>query len=131
MKPTIQVLDNETGNGYIVVMEKELGIHNNDMFLKARETRKFKTTEKQVFIDMVESVVINILSEIGIIPYDNSESALESAFDILKRKYHKNIIIKDRYKDTKETIVYREPLLTIIIENGILSMAQEIEVVDL
>lgn len=130
MKPTIQVLNNDDQTGLIVVMEKVLGSDNNDVFLKQRETRKFKTTEKQVFIDTVESAVIKILEEYGIIPYDTTESALESALDTLKRKYKKNIEIVDCYKDTKERIVYRENLITIIIENGILSMANEIRVID-
>ena len=130
MKPTIQVLINENESGYIVVMEKPLGKDNHDMFGKQREIRKFKTTEKQVFIDTVEQAVITILGEYGIIPYDNTEQSLESAFDTLKRTYHKTIKIVDRYKDTQETIVYRENLITIIIENNVLSMAQEIKVVD-
>lgn len=130
MKPTIQVLINESETGYIVIMEKVLGNENHDMFGKQREVRKFKTTEKQVFIDTVEQVAITLLGEIGIIPCDNSKSALESAFDTLKSKYHKNIEIIDRYKDTKETIVFRENLITIIVENGVLSMANEIRMVD-
>lgn len=130
MKPTIQVLINENESGYIVIMEKNLGNDNHDMFGKQKEIRKFKTTEKQVFIETIEQAIITLLGEIGVIPYDNTKSALESAFDTLKSKYHKSIVVEDRYKDTKETIVYRENLLTIIIENGVLSMAQEVKVVD-
>lgn len=120
---------NEDNNGYIVIMEKSLGLNNYDMFAKQKEVRKFKTSEKQVFIDTVETVVISLLEEFGIIPYDNTKGALESAFDTLKRKYHKTIKIVDRYRNTRETIVYREPLLTIIIEKGVLSMAQEVKVI--
>lgn len=130
MKPTIQVIINEDSSGYIVLMEKALGNENHDMFGKQREIRKFKITEKQVFIDTVEQVVITLFGEYGIIPYDNTKQALESAFDTLKRTYNKTIQIVDRYQDTKETIVHRENLITIIIEKGVLSMAQEIKVIN-
>lgn len=130
MKPTIQVIPNDENNGYIVFMEKELGRDNYDMFAKQKEIRKFKTTERQVFIEAIDMAIREILNQFGIIPFDITESALESAFDTLKRKYGKTIEIIDRYKYTKEIVVDRKDLITIILEKGILSCANEIRVVD-
>lgn len=130
-KPTIMVIPNDEQDGYIVIMEKELGKENYDMFAKQKEIKKFKTSEQQVFIDTIDMSIRKILNQFGIIPFDTSKSALESTFDTLKRKYGKTIQIEDRYKDTKETIVDRKDLITIILEKGVLSCANEVKVVDI
>ena len=130
-KPTIMVIPNDEQDGYIVIMEKDLGRENYDLFAKQKEIKKFKTSEQQVFIETIDMSIRELLNQFGIIPFDTSKSALESAFDTLKRKYGKNIRIEDRYKDTQETIVDRKDLITIILEKGILSCANEVKVVDI
>lgn len=130
-KPTIMVIPNDEQDGYIVIMEKDLGKENYDMFAKQKEIKKFKTSEQQVFIETIDMSIRELLNQFGIIPFDTTKSALESAFDTLKRKYGKNIRIEDRYKDTQETIVDRKDLITIILEKGVLSCANEVKVVDI
>lgn len=121
------MIPNDNYDGYIVVMEKNLS-NINDLFTQQREIKKFKSNEKQVFIETIDMVIREILKQFGIIPFDTSESALNSAFDTLNRNYDKTIEIIDRYKDTKETIIDRQELITIIMENDILSCANEIRV---
>ena len=130
-KPTIMVIPNDDLTGYIVIMEKDLGKENYDMFAKQKEIKKFKTSEQQVFIDTIDMSIRELLNQFGIIPFDTTKSALESAFDTLNRKYGKTIQIEDRYRNTEETIVNRKDLITIILEKGVLSCANEIKVVDI
>ena len=130
-KPTIMVIPNDDLTGYIVVMEKDLGKENYDMFAKQKEIKKFKTSEQQVFIDTIDMSIRELLNQFGIIPFDTTKSALESAFDTLNRKYGKTIQIEDRYRHTEETIVDRKDLITIILEKGVLSCANEVKVVDI
>lgn len=127
-KPTIMVIPNDDLTGYIVIMEKDLGKENYDMFAKQKEIKKFKTSEQQVFIDTIDMSIRELLNQFGIIPFDTTKSAIESAFDTLKRKYGKTIQIEDRYRNTEETIVDRKDLITIILEKGVLSCANEIRV---
>ena len=130
-KPTIMVIPNDDLTGYIVIMEKDLGKENYDMFAKQKEIKKFKTSEQQVFIDTIDMSIRELLNQFGIIPFDTTKSALESAFDTLNRKYGKTIQIEDRYRNTEETIVDRKDLITIILEKGVLSCANEVKAVDI
>lgn len=127
MKPTIQVIQNDEQNGFIIIMEKKLS-NPNDIYTTQKEMQSFTTTERKVFIRAIDMSFREILRQFGILPYDKSKSSIEAAFDTLKRKYNTTIEIVDRYKDTKETIVDREDYITVINENGILSCANEIVV---
>lgn len=128
MKPTIQVIPNDDLNGYIVIMEKTLS--GNNMFDNQKEINKFKTTEKKVFIDAIDMAIRKILEQFGIIPFDNTKSALKSAFDTLNGNYGKKLEIVDRYKDLNN-VVDRQDLITIIIEDKVISCANEIIVKDI
>lgn len=131
MKPTIQVIPNEDMTGYIVIMEKDLGKDNNDVYAKSREIKKFKTTERQVFIETIDMAIREILKQFGIIPFDNTKSSLIVAFDTLKSKYNKSIDVIDRYEDIQKVVVDRQDLITAIIEKGVLSCANEVRVRDI
>lgn len=128
MKPTIQVIPNDENNGYIVIMEKDMNDLKYDMYAQQKEIKKFRTTERKVFIDTIDMAIRKILDQFGIIPFDTSESALKSAFDTLKRHYGKTIEIIDRYDGIKGLVVDKENYITVIVENGILSCANEIVV---
>ena len=128
MKPTIQVIPNEDNTGYIVIMEKDMTTLHYDMFAQQQEMKKFRTTERKVFINTIDMAIRKILDQFGIIPFDTTEDALKSAFDTLKRKYGKTIEIIDRYNGIKGLVVDKENYITVIIENNILSCANEIKV---
>ena len=128
MKPTIQVILNDENNGYIVIMEKDMNDLKYDMYAQQKEIKKFRTTERKVFIDTIDMAIRKILDQFGIIPFDTSESALKSAFDTLKRHYGKTIEIIDRYDGIKGLVVDKENYITVIVEKGILSCANEIVV---
>ena len=130
MKPTLQVIPNEDNTGYIVIMEKDMNHLEYDIYAQQQEIKKFRTTERKVFIETIDMAIRKILDQFGIIPFDTSESALKSAFDTLNRHYGKTIEIIDRYDGIKGLVVDKENYITVIIENGILSCANEIKVVD-
>lgn len=124
MKPSLYTINNDSGNGIIVVMEKD--ISNLNAYDRQREIVKFHKTEIKAFQSFVEETTLTILNNLGIFIYDDTKSSLESAFDTLKRKLRKNLIIEDRYKDTKEKILYKGVGFTVIQEDNIISVANEI-----
>ena len=124
MKPSLYTINNDSGNGIIVVMEKD--ISNLNAYDRQREIIKFHKTEIKTFQSFVEETTLTILNNLGIFIYDDTKSSLESAFDTLKRKLRKNLIIEDRYKDTKEKILYKGVGFTVIQEDNIISVANEI-----
>ena len=124
MKPSLYTINNDSGNGLIVVMEKD--ISNLNTYDRQREIVKFHKTEIKTFQSFVEETTLTILNNLGIFIYDDTKSSLESAFDTLKRKLRKNLIIEDRYKDTKEKILYKGVGFTVIQEDNIISVANEI-----
>ena len=124
MKPSLYTINNDSGNGIIVVMEKD--ISNLNAYDRQREIVKFHKTEIKTFQSFVEETTLTILNNLGIFIYDDTKSSLESAFDTLKRKLRKNLIIEDRYKDTKEKILYKGVGFTVIQEDNIISVANEI-----
>ena len=129
MKPTLQVIPNEDNTGYIVIMEKNIS-NVIDIYNRQKEITKFKSTELKVFTDTIDMVIREILKQFGIIPFNSSKSALESAFDTLNRKYGKTIEIVDSYAFVDETIIDKQDLITIILEKGVLSCANEVRVAD-
>ena len=129
MKPTLQVIPNEDNTGYIVIMEKNIS-NVTDIYNRQKEITKFKSTELKVFTDTIDMVIREILKQFGIIPFNSSKSALESVFDTLNRKYGKTIEIVDSYAFVDETIIDKQDLITIILEKGVLSCANEVRVAD-
>ena len=68
----------------------------------------------------------------GIIPQDGSKECLERAINEFKFKHGKEFEITNRYINVKENIVgeSEKNQMTVINEDGILSCAIEIEVID-
>ena len=122
MKPVIEVIYNEYGNPIVILSKNISGLSTYD---KARETRKFYTSEVKQLETMVEYIIIDVLNEFGIIPYDDSNEAFESSLQKLAQRNMKLNII-DEYKDFKGKIVHRALNQTCIEDGEELSIANKI-----
>lgn len=124
MKPVISVVyDNDDP---IVVLSKNLD--GLDAYEKVREIRKFYTSEIKQLEAMVEYIIIDKLNDYGIIPVDDSEEALESAFNQLRNVYDKKITIIDKYENYKGKIIHKGLKQTCIEEDNEVSVANQIKV---
>ena len=124
MKPVINIYyENENP---IVVLSKE--IKGLETYERVRETRKFYTSEVKQLESTVEYLIIEILSDYGVIPYDDTEEALESAFNKFYKEYHKQIKIVDVYENYKGKIVHKKLNQTCIEEDNELSIANKVVV---
>lgn len=95
---------------------------------RTKEINRFAKTETKVLERAIEGDLRHFLQVNGIIPYDNSKSALESAFNALNEKGMRLEVI-DRYKNTREEIVGLENGMTIILDRYyVLSIAVEVRV---
>lgn len=135
MKPKIEVICEPNSKTYI--MSTELDTYN--LFDRAKAINRFIYQETKVLEIALENDLRNILASFGVIPCDNSESALNKAFDTLKGKGI-TIEIIDRYKifqqndkdfaDVGLAVMGVSPnKMTIILEDkSILSCAMEIKI---
>ena len=123
MKPVISVLYDEFEHPIVVLSKNISGL---DQYEKVKETRKFYTSEVKQLESMVEYLIIDKLNDYGIIPFDDSEDALESAFRKLAENYKMRINIVDEYSDYKGKIVHRALRQTCIEEDNELSIANKI-----
>lgn len=123
MKPVINVVYDEDNNPIVVLSKKISGL---DAYDKAKETRKFYTSEIKQFESVISFQVLDILNDYGIIPYDESDDAFESALTKLAEIYHKQISIVDMYSDFNGKIVIRLNRRTIIEDDDELSVANKI-----
>lgn len=127
MKPVISVYYDDNANPIVVLSKNIADLENYE---KARETRKFYTNEVKQLESTVEYLIIDILNELGVIPYDDTDEALESAFRKLYKDYGKTIKIIDEYENYKGKIVHRKLNQTCIEEDSELSIANKIVVCD-
>ena len=74
------------------------------LYQKTKVIDKFVRQETKVLENCVENELRAIFCRFGINIQDNTESALNSAFDTLKTKYHKTINVVDLYANK---IMYR------------------------
>ncbi len=123
MKPVISVLYDENENPIVVLSKNISGL---DQYEKVKETRKFYTSEVKQLESMVEYLIIDKLNDYGIIPFDDSEESLQSAFQKLAENYKMRINIVDGYSDYKGKIVHRGLKQTCIEEDNELSIANKI-----
>lgn len=123
MKPVISVIYDENENPIVVLSKNISGL---DQYEKVKETRKFYTSEVKQLESMVEFLIIDKLNDYGIIPFDDSEESLQSAFQKLAENYKMRINIVDGYSDYKGKIVHRGLKQTCIEEDGELSIANKI-----
>ena len=126
----IDILQGETENSKIFVISQD--INGLDTYEKAKAINTFVNRETKVLETCIENHLRQVLINNGVIPVDGSESALKRAFDDLEYLHHKKIEIRNRYVDTKETIIGEnaETQMTIINEGDVLSCAVEIEVIN-
>ena len=126
----IDILQGETENSKIFVISQD--INGLDIYEKAKAINTFVNRETKVLETCIENHLRQVLINNGVIPLDGSESALKRAFDDLEYLHHKRIEIRNRYVDTKETIIGEnaETQMTIINEGDVLSCAVEVEVIN-
>ena len=122
MKPVISVVYD--GENPIVVLSKN--INGLSDYEKIRETRKFYTSEVKQLETMVEYLIIDKLNDYGIIPIDDDEDSIASAFDKLNRQHNVHIRVIDKYANFAGKIIHRKLNQTCIEEDGELSIANEI-----
>lgn len=123
MKPVLQII--EDGNGYIVEISKN--IYGLSQYDKAREIKKFYTTEVKQLESTIESCVCELLDQFGIYAIDDTEEAIKSAIDTLYYKYQRHIAIVDLYENTKEKVIHRKKKQTCILDNKyMLSIANKV-----
>lgn len=122
MKPVISIYYD--GVNPIVVISKN--VDGLDAYEKARETRKFYTSEVKQLESTVEYLIIDKLNDFGIIPTDDDEESIKSAFAKLLRDFGIEIKIIDTYADYKGKIVHKKLNQTCIEEDGELSIANTI-----
>lgn len=123
MKPVISVLYDENENPIVVLSKNISNLSNYD---KARETKKFYTSEVKQLETMVEFIIIDKLNDYGIIPFDDSDEAFDSALSKLEKEHHLRVRIIDAYYDYKGKVVRRKLAQTCIEEDGELSIANKI-----
>jgi len=123
MKPVISVVYDESENPIVILSKKIDGL---DQYDKAKETRRFYTSEIKQFESVISFQILDILDDYGIMPYDDSDEAFASALQKLREIYHKQITIVDMYSDFKGKIVIRLQEQTIIEEDNELSVANKI-----
>lgn len=136
MKPKINIVY-DGANSKTYIMSTELDTYN--LFDRAKAIKRFIYQETKVLEILLENNLREILAHYGIIPQDNTESALKSAFDTLKGKGI-TIEIIDRYKvfqnsnkdiaDVGLSVMGVSPnQMTVILEDeSILSCAMEIKI---
>ena len=124
----IKTYDGENGSKIFVLSQNITGLSE---YQKAKVTESFINRETKVLEMAIETYLRQVLRENGVLPMDGSKSALERAFITLENN-GKAINIYDRYNETygERIIGQSSNLMTVIEEDGILSCAMEIEVVD-
>ena len=129
MKPVIDTIEKDDNH---VIYHLWEDISDLDLYDRSKEILRFVKQESKIMEQVLENDLRGFLMSYGIIPYDNSKSALNEAFDTLKSK-GKIIEIVDRNKKTKEEVVgVSENGMTVIVDRYyVMSIAMEIKVVDL
>ena len=124
----IKVIDGERPNTKIFIMSQN--IKGLSLYESSKAIDTFINRETNVLQTCISNYIRQVLISHSIIPQDGSESALNRAFNDFKYKYGKEFDITNRYIDTKETIVGEKDEMTVINEDGILSRAIEIEMIE-
>lgn len=124
----IKTYDGENGSKIFVLSQNIKGM---DEYHKAKAIETFINRETKVLEMAIETYLRQVLRENDILPMDGSKSALERAFITLENN-GKAINIYDRYNETygERIIGQSSNLMTVIEEDGILSCAIEVEVVE-
>lgn len=127
MKAVIEIYDDEQST--IVEISKK--IVGQSRYERLKSLVQFYTKEVKELENAIDYVILEIMSRYyGIVPTGTTKEDLISAIEIMKAKYGKTFIIEDRYQDTKEIVVHRAHKQTCIMDNDIVSIANEIKIVD-
>ena len=128
-KVKIDVLQGENENTLIFVMSQD--IRGLSTYESAKAITNFINRETKVLETCIDTHLRHVLISNGIIQ-DGSKECLERAINEFKYKHVKSFEITNRYINVKENIVgeSEKNQMTVINEDGILSCAIEIEVID-
>lgn len=130
IKPRLEIIEKDDTH---IIYLLSATFDEDNLYERAKVINRFLTSESKMLEKVLETDLRHILLGFGIIPYDNSESALKHAFATLKRK-RKQIVIVDRYEDIlNEYIVgVSDNHMTVITEKGgYISISMEIRIEDL
>lgn len=127
-KVRINTLQGERPNTTIFVMSQD--IRGLSTYESAKAITNFISRETNVLKTCVLNHLRQIVISNGIIPQDGTNQALERALHELEDNCGKRVEYYNRYVDTKETIIGENHDMTVINEDGILSCAIEIEVIE-
>ncbi|MBO7715162.1 MAG: hypothetical protein J6S85_16455 [Methanobrevibacter sp.] len=127
-KVKIDILQGENENTKIFVMSQD--IRGLSTYETAKAITNFINKETKVLETCIDTHLRHVLISHGIIPQDGSNECLARAINEFKYKHGKSFDITNRYINTKEDIVGEKDEMTVINEDGILSCAIEIEVIN-
>ena len=126
----IDILQGENENTLIFVLSQD--IRGLSTYESAKATNTFVNRETKVLETCIDTHLRHVLINNGIIPQDGSKECLERALNDFHYKCGKSFEITNRYINVKENIVgeSEKNQMTVINEDGILSCAIEIEVIE-
>ena len=126
----IKTIQGERPNALIFVMSQD--IRGLSTYETSKAITNFVNRETKILETCIDTHLRRVLIANGIIPQDGSKKCLEKALYNFKHRYGKSFDIRNRYIDTKEDIVgeNEKNQMTVINEDGILSCAIEIEVIE-
>lgn len=130
-KIELKVIKGDSENSMIFIMLQT--IKGQSAYFVAKITENFCKRETKVLETAVEQHLRKILRENNCVPESGSMSDLERAITKLELQ-GKRINIYDRYADIKNERIVGESedgTITVVDENGVLSCAVEVEVIDL
>ena len=126
----IKTIQGERPNALIFVMSQD--IRGLSTYESAKAITNFINRETKVLETCIDTHLRHVLISNGIIPQDGSKECLERALNDFHYKCGKSFEITNRYINVKENIVgeSEKNQMTVINEDGILSCAIEIEVIN-
>ena len=125
-KPKLEIIEKDSKHSIYVLSQSIKGL---DAYEKAKVVQKFLSTESKLLERVLESDLRDILRSVGINTQEPSESVLNKAFDTLKRKRMKLLVI-----DRNENVSYEKYLgiskneMTLIEEDDVIDFAMEIKI---
>jgi len=126
----IKTIQGERPNALIFVMSQD--IRGLSTYETAKAITNFINRETKVLETCIDTHLRRVLIANGIIPQDGSKERLLWALNDFRYKCGKSFEITNRYINVKENIVgeSEKNQMTVINEDGILSCAIEIEVIE-
>lgn len=123
MEQVVEIYDKERNP--IIVINQEVGeISGVELHEKIK---KFVNKAKPKLENLVDFHIRVILDNLGIKLYNDDKESIQRAFAELWYKYALKVGIEDIYRKN-ENIVWQKDLISVIYEDGVLSLANGIKV---